>query len=104
LDDMRIFVMLVNANLLGLEGNVEAEVVAAWKEPVANDGIDPVADAANDLRNARLRDAEDAGDVALLAMASNDEAVDIEAAGRRNARAVHLVMSYTNRYNCSHMG
>ena len=36
-----IVVVLVDADLLGLKGDVEAEVVAAWEEPIANGGINP---------------------------------------------------------------
>ena len=69
--------MLPDANLSEFQGDREAEVVAAWEEPVADGIVDPHADAADDLRDARRSHAEEASDLVLLQLPDDDKAVDV---------------------------
>ena len=73
------------ADLFEFEGDIEAEVVAAREEPVADGVVDPGADFADDLRDAAGSDAQGAGNGLLLLLAEDDEAVDVEVAGWRSS-------------------
>jgi len=75
----------IRLDTLALEGNVEPQIIAPRKEPVADRLVHPLADAADDLTNALGRHAERLGHLALLEAAGDDEAIHVEAATRRNS-------------------
>jgi hypothetical protein len=93
LDDyvLGIIVGYPESDLLFVEGGIEAEIGAAGEEPIADALVHPLADAADDLREARVGEAEGIGDMFSLPHAGDDESVDIEVAiGRVLFASGHL--------------
>src|SRR5207248_10840037 len=87
-DAFGIVFELMDADLRHFQGGVEAEVVAAREEPVADRVVHPAADPADDLADADGGNAKQRGDVGLFEAPSDDEAVDIEVTTRRNFEVV----------------